>query len=62
MGLHHEEEMPNRQDAWLDMIGEDVREKEEQDDVEEEEEEEEVEEEEEEGQEDEDLMRATQDC
>lgn len=38
------------------MIGEDLREKEEQDDVEEEEEEEE------EGQEDEDLMRATQDC
>lgn len=48
--------MPNRQEAWLDMIGEDLREKEEQDDVEEEEEEEE------EGQEDEDLMRATQDC
>lgn len=73
MGLCHEEEVPTRQDAWLAMIGEDLREKEEQDDVEEEkEEEEEVEEEEEEegeeeeeeqeGQEDEDLARATQDC
>ena len=54
MGLRHEEEVPNRQDAWLDMIGEDLGEKEEQDDVEEEEEEE--------GREDEDLIRTTQDC
>lgn len=52
MGLRHEEEVPNKQEAWLDVIGEELREKEEQD---------EVEEEEEEGQEDEDLTRATQD-
>lgn len=55
IGLRHEEEAPNRQEAWLDMIGEDLREKEEQEEVEEDEEEEE------EGQEDEDLTRATQD-
>lgn len=52
MGLRHEEDVPNKQEAWLDVIGEDLREKEEQD---------EVEEEEEERQEDEDLTRATQD-
>lgn len=52
MGPPHEEEVPNKQEAWLDVIGEDLREKEEQD---------EVVEEEEEGQEDEDLTRATQD-
>lgn len=57
IGLRHEEEAPDRQEAWLDMIGEDLREKEEQEEVEEDEEEEE----EEEGQEDEDLTRATQD-
>lgn len=52
IGLRHEEDVPNKQEAWLDVIGEDLREKEEQD---------EVEEEEEERQEDEDLTRATQD-
>lgn len=53
-GLHrdNEEEVLNGQEARLDVIGEELSEKEEQDE----------EEEEEAGQQDEDLERATQDC
>ncbi len=52
--LHNddEEEVHNGQEARLDVIGEELSEKEEQDE----------EEEEEAGQQDEDLERATQDC
>ncbi|XP_067460583.1 SEC14 domain and spectrin repeat-containing protein 1 [Thunnus thynnus] len=57
VGLHNDdvEEKLNGQEARLDVIGEELSEKEEQD-------EEEEEEEEEEGQQDEELERATQDC